>query len=252
MADVPAAFVPIRLSTTVSDLDPARSMPFSRLPEITFATTPGASDSFRPMKSPFDSLQTSTPGDGTGQFVNAVNPHIILLDPTNFPVATGTVLADGRNESIQYQPTVPGIYRVRVSEEGNTSGEYFLSLNGNLGTAAPFKVAAINPADGQQLSTATGAIVSLDWADPAESWRWAGPEWTGRAPAHRQGGLRGLTIEVTDPAGAAARWAEVLGLTVRACQGYAAGAPIAEPVALLLDMYLRHGIPKREDVGSLF
>jgi hypothetical protein len=59
-----------------------------------------------------------------------------------------------------------------------------------------------------------GAIVSLDWADPPESWRWAGPEWTGRAPAHPQGGLRGLTIEVTDPAAAAGRWAEVLGLTV--------------------------------------
>ncbi len=59
-----------------------------------------------------------------------------------------------------------------------------------------------------------GAIVSLDWADPPESWRWAGPEWTGRAPAHRPGSVRGLTIEVTDPANAAARWAEVLGLTV--------------------------------------
>jgi hypothetical protein len=59
-----------------------------------------------------------------------------------------------------------------------------------------------------------GAIVSLDWADPPESWRWAGPQWTGRAPAHRRGGLSGLTIEVTDPAGAAARWAEVLGLDV--------------------------------------
>lgn len=59
-----------------------------------------------------------------------------------------------------------------------------------------------------------GAIVSLDWADPPRSWRWAGPEWTGRAPAHPRGGVSGLTIEVTDPAGAAARWAEVLGLTV--------------------------------------
>ena len=59
-----------------------------------------------------------------------------------------------------------------------------------------------------------GAIVSLDWADPPESWRWAGPEWTGRAPEHRQGGVRGLTIEVIDPASAAARWAEVLGLAV--------------------------------------
>ncbi|MGH3302726.1 MAG: hypothetical protein ACRDOK_13790 [Streptosporangiaceae bacterium] len=58
-----------------------------------------------------------------------------------------------------------------------------------------------------------GAIVSLDWADPPESWRWAGPEWTGRAPQHPSGGVSGLTIEVTDPAGAAARWAGVLGLT---------------------------------------
>jgi hypothetical protein len=59
-----------------------------------------------------------------------------------------------------------------------------------------------------------GAIVSLDWADPPESWRWAGPEWTGHAPEHRQGGVRGLTIEVIDPASASARWAEVLGLAV--------------------------------------
>ena len=59
-----------------------------------------------------------------------------------------------------------------------------------------------------------GAIVSLDWAEPPESWHWAGPDWTGHAPAHAGGGLTGLTIEVNDPAGAAARWAEVLGLTV--------------------------------------
>jgi hypothetical protein len=66
-----------------------------------------------------------------------------------------------------------------------------------------------------------GAIVSLDWADPAESWRWAGPDWTGHAPAHATGGLSGLTIEVTDPAGAALRWAEVLGLSVTDDDGVA-------------------------------
>jgi hypothetical protein len=66
-----------------------------------------------------------------------------------------------------------------------------------------------------------GAIVSLDRADPPESWRWAGPEWTGRAPQHPSGGLSGLTIEVTDPAGAAARWASVLGLAVTAESGTA-------------------------------
>jgi hypothetical protein len=59
-----------------------------------------------------------------------------------------------------------------------------------------------------------GAIVSLDWADPQESWRWAGPSWTGRAPQHSGGGVRGLTIEVSDPPAAAARWAAVLGIPV--------------------------------------
>jgi hypothetical protein len=59
-----------------------------------------------------------------------------------------------------------------------------------------------------------GAIVSLDWANPPQSWRWAGPEWTGRAPLHASGGVCGLTVEVFEPANVAARWAEVLGLTV--------------------------------------
>jgi catechol 2,3-dioxygenase-like lactoylglutathione lyase family enzyme len=57
-----------------------------------------------------------------------------------------------------------------------------------------------------------GAIVSLDWAAPPQSWRWAGPAWTGRAPAPGPGGVTGLTIEVNDPPAAARRWAAVLGL----------------------------------------
>jgi hypothetical protein len=58
-----------------------------------------------------------------------------------------------------------------------------------------------------------GAIVSLDWADPPASWRWAGPAWIGGAPEHKPGGVTGVTVEVKDPAGAAARWAAVLGLS---------------------------------------
>jgi hypothetical protein len=57
-----------------------------------------------------------------------------------------------------------------------------------------------------------GAIVSLDWTVPPESWRWAGPAWTGRAPDHVPGGVTGLTIEVLDPPAVAERWAQVLGL----------------------------------------
>jgi hypothetical protein len=69
-----------------------------------------------------------------------------------------------------------------------------------------------------------GAIVSLDWAEPSQSWRWAGPAWTGGAPEHTPGGVTGLTIEVHDPLAAARRWAEVLGLT-------ASGATVGLPAA---------------------
>jgi Glyoxalase-like domain len=58
-----------------------------------------------------------------------------------------------------------------------------------------------------------GAIVSLDWAAPPQSWRWAGPSWIAGAPEHAPGGVTGLTIEVTDPPSAARRWAAVLGIT---------------------------------------
>ena len=59
-----------------------------------------------------------------------------------------------------------------------------------------------------------GAIVSLDWADPPQSWHWAGPAWIGGAPEYSAGGLSGITVEVSDPARAAASWAKALGLTV--------------------------------------
>jgi hypothetical protein len=69
-----------------------------------------------------------------------------------------------------------------------------------------------------------GAIVSLDWAEPAESWRWAGPVWTGQAPEHAPGGVTGLTIEVGDPPAAARRWAAVLGASAASAGSTAAVA----------------------------
>jgi hypothetical protein len=60
-----------------------------------------------------------------------------------------------------------------------------------------------------------GAIVSLDWAAPSESWPWAGPQWTGRAPAPLPaGGLRGITVAAVDPVADSGRWASVLGVPV--------------------------------------
>src|SRR5262249_39150032 len=59
-----------------------------------------------------------------------------------------------------------------------------------------------------------GAIVSLDRSRPAGSWRWGGPEWTGRTGRGAPGRLAGITLAVRDPAAVAARWAHVLGVPV--------------------------------------
>lgn len=66
-----------------------------------------------------------------------------------------------------------------------------------------------------------GAIVSLDWADPPGSWRWAGPAWTGGAPAGAvaAGGIEELTVRAVDPAGLARRWGEVLGIDAATVDG---------------------------------
>ena len=68
-------------------------------------------------------------------------------------------------------------------------------------------------------SDVPGAIVSVDWADPPQSWRWAGPRWTGQSPVHEPGGLTSLTVEVSDPLAAARRWAAVLGVPAGAVAG---------------------------------
>jgi hypothetical protein len=66
-----------------------------------------------------------------------------------------------------------------------------------------------------------GAIVSLDWASPTNSWRWAGPAWTGTAPDHPAGGIAGITVEVKEPAAAAEWWARVLGVEAEVGGGLA-------------------------------
>jgi hypothetical protein len=61
-----------------------------------------------------------------------------------------------------------------------------------------------------------GAIVSLDRSLPYGTWRWGGPAWTGAKGEGAAGRLEGITLAVTEPEGAAARWGEVLGLEVQA------------------------------------
>ena len=57
-----------------------------------------------------------------------------------------------------------------------------------------------------------GAIVSLDRADPPGSWRWGGPDWTGKAGSGAPGRVTAATIAVDDPEATASRWGRVLGV----------------------------------------
>jgi hypothetical protein len=57
-----------------------------------------------------------------------------------------------------------------------------------------------------------GAIVSLDRSRPYGSWRWGGPQWTGKVASGAPGQLAGITVAVADPDAVAARWARVLGV----------------------------------------
>jgi hypothetical protein len=64
-----------------------------------------------------------------------------------------------------------------------------------------------------------GAIVSLDRSRPYGSWRWGGPQWTGKTGTGAPGSLAGITVAVGDPAAVAARWAHVLGAGVSRTDG---------------------------------
>ncbi len=53
------------------------------------------------------------------------------------------------------------------------------------------------------------AIVSLDQARPAGSWRWAGPGWAARRAA---GEITGARLQSPEPDAVAGRWARLLGV----------------------------------------
>jgi hypothetical protein len=93
---------------------------------------------------------TSTPFPGSGQFTNTLSPHIALFDPSGVRLADGVKLADGRNESIAY--TVPagqgGLYRLEITNQNGTRGEFFLDPDLTPTNGAPVPVAAAAPGTG--------------------------------------------------------------------------------------------------------
>lgn len=71
-----------------------------------------------------------------------------------------------------------------------------------------------------------GAILSIDQAEPWESWEWAGPAWEGYVRTGVVSDIAAVELQSRDPRGMARRWAEVLarplgadGLTVDLDEG---------------------------------
>lgn len=53
-----------------------------------------------------------------------------------------------------------------------------------------------------------GTLLSIDWMDPPESWRWGGPDWDKRSTS---GKLEAVEIGSSDPKSLASRWSDILG-----------------------------------------
>jgi hypothetical protein len=121
-------------------------------------------------------------------------------------------------------PKQPGTAAGRYLERHGGDGGYMLifqleDLEGARRRAADLGVRVVWQIDlpdisGTHLHPADmrGAIVSLDRPIPPESWRWGGPDWTGRAGAGAPGRLEAATVGVADPGAVAERWGRVLGV----------------------------------------
>ncbi len=120
------------------------------------------------------------------------------------------------------QDTAAGRYLARHGGDGGYMVIFDLEdLKGARERALGLGVRAVWQIDLPDISTThlhpadmRGAIVSLDRSEPYGTWRWGGPQWTGRVGTGAPGRLAAVTLAVSDPAAVAARWGEVLGLRV--------------------------------------
>jgi hypothetical protein len=132
-------------------------------------------------------------------------------------------------------PIRPDTAAGRYLERGNGDGGYMVifdveDLEGARSRALGLGVRVVWQIDladisGTHLHPADmrGAIVSLDRSAPYGTWRWGGPQWTGRIGAGAPGRLVGVTLAVGDPSAVAARWGEVLGVRVQASDAEGGG-----------------------------
>jgi hypothetical protein len=123
-------------------------------------------------------------------------------------------------------PTGPGTATGRWIERHGGDGGYMAIFDLQDAAAARERAAALGVRTAWQIelpdisaahlhpADMRGAIVSLDSSRPYGTWRWGGPEWTGRTGTGAPGRLVGITLALADPSAGAARWGEVLGVPV--------------------------------------
>ena len=85
------------------------------------------------------------------------------------------------------------------------------------------------------------AILSIDEADPVDSWLWAGEDWAVEPAATDVSAVTGVVIQSGDPQATGARWAAALGVDSRAT---------ANGSAIDLDDATLEFVPLRDDRGD--
>jgi hypothetical protein len=110
------------------------------------------------------------------------------------------MLADGRNEAVAYQPLTTGNYRVRVTAEGNASGDYILDRQTKSAYLSLTRLASNSPVGEGSSATLRGIYID---PDPASS-QVITIDWgRGAGPAHPSEGVTTLTSGGPNPPGMA-------------------------------------------------
>jgi methionine-rich copper-binding protein CopC len=149
-------------------------------------------------------ISTRTPFDGAGEPSSLLDPRIELLDPSGAVVASNDNGApDGRNASLSLNVVTPGVYSVRLSAVGSTSGEYTLRVAGYSGGNLPLVVVSTTPAPNAVVPSVPGAIV-VDFSDSLQqSTVAAGDLLVDGVPATGVTFIDADTVSFTPPAGLA-------------------------------------------------
>jgi hypothetical protein len=137
---------------------------------------------------------------------------------------TNAVLAAGCDFVEVVAPSAPGTAAGRWLARNGGDGGYMLMVDGPPTLVAPDRLAALAVREVHRVELPDvvdvhlhprdtgGVLLALDTVDPAGSWRWAGPAWTGSSPTCA-GGLREITVMVPDPGEVTRRWAALLDVT---------------------------------------